>query len=333
LGRDRKHIEPSTSKPKSSEKTMANSTSIHHLNADHGLNKIQRGIWKLLNLINNNYFPNRSGDLCVRSFCPEIVEKDWEKIHVRSSAGRSLSDLFWLKIDWKAVKSELGSINVLDTGAGNGKYALKLNDFAEGISSYLGTDLKPREDWQDIMCQHRFITLRKQHSNDLSKVVPQKTNFFMTQAAIEHFEDDLLYFSQVRNFIEHTNANTIQVHTFPAAACLRLYAYHGVRQYTPRTVSKIVQLFASPHTYSILFKLGGKNCNDFHYRSITYPMSIRTVDWRDSKLEEYRTLLRNAVEKDIDCRSNQPTFYALVIHSNFKEPIFKTMTSLTRCCP
>ena len=265
------------------------------------------------------------------NFCPKIDEENWDKIHIKYSPSRALSDLFWQKLDWKVIKSELGNINIFDTGAGKGEYALKLNDFAEGISTYFGVDFSPRKEWENTMREYKFITMKQQNSNDILDVIPNKTNFFMTQSAIEHFENDLLYFKQLRDFIDKTNNNTIQVHLFPSAACLKLFLWHGVRQYTPRTISTIVQLFNSPNTYSILFRIGGENCNNLHYQFITYPLLLKKrVDLRDTKTEEYRELLKIAVEKDIEHSNHKPGFYALVIHSNFKKPIFKTMVQLTQ---
>ena len=309
---------------------MKTNSSIHNINSDKGLGLSGKRVWILLNFLNNNYFPNRSKELCIMNFCPEIDEENWEKIHIKSSPSRALSDLFWQKLDWKVVKAELGNINIFDTGAGKGEYALKLNDFAEGISTYFGVDLSPRKEWGKIMLEYEFITIKQQNSNDILDVIPNKTNFFMTQSAIEHFENDLLYFKQIRAFIDKTGNNTIQIHLFPSAECLKLFLWHGVRQYTPRTISTIVQLFNSPNTYSILFRIGGENCNNLHYRFITYPLLLKKrVDLRNTKTEEYRDLLKIAVEKDIEHRNHKPSFYALVIHSNFKKPIFKTMKQLT----
>ena len=194
----------------------------------------------LLNFIKNNYRPNRNGGLCIKCFCPELDEEDWGNIHVKSSPSRALSDLFWIKVDWKAIKSELGSINVFDTGTGKGGYALKLNEFARGISTYFGVDLMPHMEWENIMCEFEFITLKQHNSSYILDVIPHKTNFIMSQSAIEHFENDLLYFKQIKNFIDKTNNNTVQVHIFPSAACLKLSLWHGVRQYTPRTVGSHV---------------------------------------------------------------------------------------------
>lgn len=271
--------------------------------------------------------------VCIKCFCPELDEEDWGNIHVKSSPSRALSDLFWLKLDWEAVKSELGSINVFDTGAGKGGYALKLNGFAKGISTYFGVDLTPHMEWENIMREYEFITLKQHNSNDILDVIPHKTNFFMSQSAIEHFEDDLLYFKRIKKFIDKTSNNTIQVHIFPSAACLKYFLWHGIRQYTPRSISTIVQLFNAPNTYSILYRLGGENCNNLHYRYITYPLHTKKVDWRDLKTDEYRDLLKIAVEKDIKHGNYKPNFYALVIHSNFKKPIFRLMEGLTRRCP
>ena len=172
--------------------------------------------------------------------------------------------------------------------------------------------------------------MKQMNSNNILAEIPNKTNFFMSQSAIEHFENDLLYFDQIKNFINKTGNNTIQVHLLPSAACLKLYLLHGVRQYTPKTISTIVQLFKSQNTYSMLFKLGGKNCNNLHYQFITHPLFTKKEDWRDSKTEEYRDRLKIAVENDIEHRNYRPSFYALVIHSNFDKPIFKEMKRLTR---
>ena len=308
---------------------MVDSTSVHNLNADRRLGRVGQAAWMLLNFLNNHYRP-RSRNLRVGSFCPTLDRDDWERIDHKSSPSRAISDLFWLKMDWNAIKSELGPIRIVDAGAGYGTYGPKINDFAQGIDSYLGTDLVPREEWKAIMREHDFITFSEQHSDDLLDVIPQETNFFMSQSSIEHFESDLLYFKQIRSFIAETNRNTVQVHLFPSAACLRLYRWHGIRQYTPRTVSKITRLFDSPTSYSMLLGLGGPRCNDLHHRFITSPLGLlgRGVDWRDTRPEEYRSLLKAAVEEDILRPSRAPAFYGLLIHSNFRNPIFKRMPSL-----
>ncbi len=309
---------------------MRTSSSIHTLNADNQLSKSGKILWILQNLFNNHYQPNKIANLCIKNFCPEIQKTDWDKIHIKSSPSRSLSDLFWMKIDWQKIKSELGSIHIFDTGAGTGGYALKINDFAKGISAYCGVDLFPCEEWHQLTQQHDFITMKQLTSEQILDAIPNETNIFISQSAIEHFKNDLLYFDQIRKFVEKTNNNTIQIHLFPSAACLRLFPWHGVRQYTPRTVSTIVRLFKTQNTYSILFRLGGRNCNDLHYRFITFPYILaKKKDLRNLKTDEYRKRLKSAIKMDIEHNNHRPNFYALVIHSNFKKPIFREMKRLS----
>lgn len=313
---------------------MNTSSSIHNINSDRGLNKTEKIMWFLLNYLNNKYFPNKhnESEMCIKNFCPEINESDWKMIYIKSSPSRSLSNLFWLNIDWESIKSELGNINVFDTGTGNGEYALKINNFAGGISKYFGVDYSSQKEWEELMNTHTFITLKQHYSDEILDVIPSNANFFMSQSAIEHFENDLLYFKQIKKFIEKTNNNTIQVHLFPSSACLKLYRWHGVRQYTPRTISSISRLFNSPNSYSILFRLGGNNCNRLHYQFITRPLLVSKVDYRDTRTEEYRELLKVAIDNDINYGNHVPNFYALVIHSNFTQPIFRSMERLTRRC-
>ena len=100
----------------------------------------------------------------------------------------------------------------------------------------------------------------------------------MTQSAIEHVEADLIYFEKIKDYIRTYNKSVIQVHLFPSSVCLRLYLFHGIRQYTPRTISKITRIF-SVFSNTTLFRLGGKECIRLHYDFITKPVIIvRIVD-------------------------------------------------------
>jgi hypothetical protein len=100
-----------------------------------------------------------------------------------------------ITVDWESIKSELGNIHIFETGCGSGELILKLIDFSNDmISSYLGIDIRDRESWNDIMGKHSSIILKKGHSNDILSYIPEETNVFITQSAIEHFDNDLLFF-------------------------------------------------------------------------------------------------------------------------------------------
>jgi SAM-dependent methyltransferase len=306
------------------------STSIHKINADKDLNLLCQKLWLLCNLANNYYRAKYRKGFDIKRFSPQLKKSDWEKIYLTSSPSRALSDLFWQKIEWQLIRSELGKIHIFDTGCGSGNYALRLQDFSENsISSYCGIDPEPREIWAELTSKHNFITLKKFNSNQLLPLVPQETNLFITQSAVEHFENDLSFFEQINHFIKESSNNVIQIHLFPSAACLKLYPLHGVRQYTHRTISKIASVFNSVNSYAILFELGGKNSYRLHYQFITKPLTKENIDWRDTKTEAYRVALIKAINQDIATSSNLPVFYALVIHSNYKEKIFENMKSLT----
>ena len=108
---------------------------------------IEKIIWLILNFLNNNlppkyfdskklFYPNTK----VKIFTKNIRKIDWLKISRESTPSRMFCDLFWLKLNWKAIKSELGNINIFDTGCGDGNYGIKINEFASGINSYYAID-------------------------------------------------------------------------------------------------------------------------------------------------------------------------------------------------
>jgi len=314
---------------------MKTNTSIHGLNADGGIGPIKRRLWLLLNTVNNGLFPNAKGGLRVKRFAPHLDKASWEGIDPKSSPSRALSDLFWKKLDWSAIVSEAGRLHVFDAGCGNGEYALRLQEFSGGsIERYYGIDSNPRESWAELQKNHDYIALKPHDSGDIVSIIPEDTNLFVTQSAIEHFENDLLFFEQIHSFIRRFSGPIIQIHLFPSAACLKLYLYHGVRQYTPRTVSAITRLFDPETTCTILYELGGKACNRLHYDYITKPLLIdRNEDWRETKTDTYGRLLMETVESDIADPGGQPSFYALVIHSGYRKKIFESMGDLSERHP
>lgn len=301
------------------------SSSLHRLNADVGLPKWKRGLWFLFNWLNNALFPRaKSRGLEIRPFSSELGDEQWDKIEKKSSPSRALSDLFWMQLPWKAIESELGDVHIVDTGCGSGGYGVKLQEFSHGrIASYTGLDEYPHPDWARKMQEYPYLELLQADSKSLRKHIPAKTNLFVSQSAIEHFEEDLGYFRQIRNFIKRSEKNVLQIHLFPSSVCLKLFRQHGVRQYTPRTVSMIVDLFRS-NSYAILYALGDTNCNALHWEYITKPIYLeKTGDWRESRTEAYRRALRLALSQDLQQgRIRQPAFYALLIHSNSTRRLF-----------
>jgi hypothetical protein len=297
---------------------MNYSSSIHNINADKNLNKLEKSLYIFLNLINNyvGTSPGSRNGLLVKDYKMDIDEKEWGKLAVELSTAKKLGDLFWMKLPWQDIQEELGEINIFDTGCGLGQYFHKIDDYSKGrTNKYTGVDIRGRDNWQEIMEENDQVQLLEKDCSDMTGIIPEDTNMFMTNAAIEHFEKDLLYFEQIHDFISKNSRNTIQVHLIPSAACLWMYRFHGVRQYNARTISKIADIFKD-YSYSTLYKLGGKESTNAFLEYARKP-ARKGIDFRVDHADEYDRITLEAIKADMQRPQSYPTFYALVIHSNF----------------
>ncbi len=303
---------------------MKQSTSIHNINADIGLSMHGKMLYLLLNWINNSLIPSTIDDnLNIKDFKTDISDKDWKQLHIKGSPSRKLSDLFWLKLPWESIHAELGQLNIFDVGCGSGNQGVRIQSFSKNkVSSYKGVDINYNNNWKTLEGLHRNFSFTKLNSTNISEHIPHNTNFIISQSAIEHFEQDLLYYKQIHEVIKGNQKDIIQIHLFPSSACLRLYLFHGFRQYTPRTISKITRIF-NDSSYSTLFKLGGKECNNLHFEYITKPALMKkSTPMLNSKIQEYDKKSFNAIKEDMLRSQKSPGFYALAIHSNWKKKIF-----------
>jgi len=298
------------------------STSIHNLNGDKPLRNYQEKLYCILNRI-NNIFPNLNVDntITIKNFSCD-VKKYWNQLTMNHSPSRTLSNLFWLCLPWRTIKEELGEIHIFDTGCGTGRYGLNLLDWSYGnISSYIGVDNCENGDWRFLEQKYPALKFYQCNADNVLQYIPIGANFFMTQSALEHFGEDLAYFKQINEYIQFYQKNVIQIHLMPSAACLKLYPLHGIRQYTPRTISKICKLFTGS-SYSTIYTLGGMKCNRLHYELITKPLVKRRGERWDSNTSNYSQKLFSAIEYDMKDSQHFPAFYALIIHSNWEKRFF-----------
>jgi len=293
------------------------STSIHSLNADRGLSKLKKIAYLFLNWVNNLFpYSNVDSRIDFKKFSPKNLDNHWDKTYPTSSAARKLSDIFWRSLPWAEFKSELGSLHLFDTGCGHGNYSTRIADGSGWIiDSYTGIDAKRRENWQEIEAKFPNFKFVESRSNDILPLIPPETNVFISQSAIEHFDEDLRFFEQVKEFIDKSNKPAMQIHLFPAGATLPLYLFHGLRQYTPRTISKITKLFRDAKEIS-LYGLGGKNSFWLHFKYFTWPVLITRKYIKPTFDElEYEPKLKEAVKKDLSTNIRSPLFWALIIKS------------------
>ncbi|MFC1667543.1 class I SAM-dependent methyltransferase [Candidatus Omnitrophota bacterium] len=300
------------------------STSIHNINADRKLNNIQKVLYLLFNYINSLFpYANLDNKLRILDFSCDDLRMYWARTPSASSPSRKLCDLFWLSLPWGRIREELGEINILDIGCGSGEYGRRLTEWSDNkLSSYTGMDVYKNENWIKLKKEYPVFNFCQHNAADILNHIPEGSNFFMSQSTIEHLDEDLLYFEQVRDYILRYQRSVMQVHLFPSSACLPLYYSHGVRQYTPRTISKISRLFKD-FSYTVLFRLGGRECNHLHYNFITKPLLRRKVETpRGIETKEYDRRLFMAIKDDMSRPQKYPAFYALVICSNMGEKIF-----------
>ena len=303
------------------------SSSIHTLSADKKLSVFKKIFWIFINFLNNNLAPkkvnNKKSLIKVKKLNIIPSQINWNLLNPRyqMSPSRLIGDLFWSELPWELIKGEIGEINTFDTGCGRGLYALFLNKLINNMNSYVGIDFHKRDNWQKLMNQNSFITLIENSSSNISEFFDKETNLFITQSAIEHFNYDLEYFQQIKKFIDKNKTNIIQIHLFPSPVCLWLYLFHGVRQYNFRAIMQIIDIFKSTNSYFRIYPLGGNASNLFHFLNITIPSIFKR--WNIDSNAQYTKKLKNSVFRDLKGGiSDNPSFYALVIHSNFSKVIF-----------
>ncbi len=300
------------------------STSIHSLNADRGLSSAGKIAYLFCNWLNNLFaFSKVDSRLEVHPYASEQWREEWDHTYRESSPGRRLSDLFWRTLPWEKIKEELGEIHVFDAGCGQGNYGPRLLSASRGlISSYVGIDAKRRDNWAKLEAEDSRLKFIESNSADVSRLIPPEANLFVSQSALEHFDEDLAYFDQIKKHIARTSEPVIQIHNFPAKAALPLYLFHGVRQYTPRTVSKITRLFdADSRCY--LFGLGGSRAKRIQFKYFTWPQLLLRgkATWSED-LEKYDREVKAALEYDAAHPTRSPLFWVLIIQSNPKQTIW-----------
>lgn len=262
---------------------------------------------------NRNPFSNVDPRLHIQHFFPNFKQN----FNTDGSPSRILSNLFWLDLPWNQIVKEIGPISVLDTGCGSGSYGDYLDMCSNGnVARYVGLDVYEHPSWSTSTLPSRAF--HRFNGRSIAPHIPADTNFFMSQSAIEHFRNDRKYFQEIKQFIDTHPRPIIQVHLFPSAACMKLYGRHGYRQYTPRTVTRITGLF--PDAQCVLFGLGGPACNQVHEQYITRPMAKEGVDYRKTKPDEYQQKVLEAIKQDHNVAPTDPSFWALVICSNWKQP-------------
>ena len=202
-----------------------------------------------------------------------------------------------MSLPWKALLNEMGRVSILEIGCGSGVYGRLLEKLlGESFKQYVGVDIEANDQWKIYSSNASHFKIGR--ACDAYKFLPD-SNLIITQSALEHFYEDFLYFRQVSSYVLANKSPILQVHVIPAASCIKTFPWHGVREYTPRTISKITRLFGI-ETKVYLFSLGGSGCNRIHRKFITWPNLKHGVDLRRTYKMKYRRDLLSAIVSDFN---------------------------------
>lgn len=307
---------------------FADSTAIHKINGDRPTDQQAALFYFLLNEINNSLDNTAAPSLNYKNFSipHDRFMELWEELlseDATPSPSRLLSDMFWAELPWDEIATQLDGARVVDIGCGNGGYSKKIIELSRGVvSSYRGFDVSERKEWS------LNTDWGKQRSTPVSfevldidsnvtqfgKLVPQDTNFFMSQSCLEHLESDLALFRSIRDFIVGKNRKCMQVHLVPAPASLGLYLLHGYRQYGKNALVKLADVFSDTECDVEVYNLCGEMCKSLHREFITNPIYLDGKgDHRDILKHDYRLKLKQAAFLDMQAPIEDPIFLAIVI--------------------
>lgn len=293
------------------------STSSENISADVRLSFGQKLSW-LYRCHQNNGLPLLGVDQRIEFINFEAnvshkagLEDSWGNPPV--SPSRFLCDSFWSALDLSSLYSKR-PIRALEVGCGTGRYGLNLKQkLGEELALYRGVDIIEDQNWEEQKALNNFefyVDKAENVQHYLSDI-----NLIFTQSALEHFEHDLVFFRQLAEYVNSAQEPIWQVHLIPSAECLQTFLWHGYRQYTPRTISKITSLFSDGEKISI-YRLGGISANRIHIYYITLP-SLFGTDLREKISKKYVADAVAAIQRDQKKGARTAaSFYALVIKSS-----------------
>jgi|TARA_B110000027_G_C16058735_1_gene273394 hypothetical protein len=233
------------------------------------------------------------------------------------SPSRLLCDIFWNSINYKDLEQQLKSkINFFDIGCGSGSYGNLIKDFSnDSFESYSGLDIYKSTKFSK---EFNFFL---DSANNAYKHIDNKTNFVMSQSALEHIEYDTLTIEKITKELLVNGKPFVQAHMVPASRSLWLYMWHGWRQYSKKNLESLgVSLKKKFNVNISIVPLGGSNSFWAHLRFITIPVHIRLLLFRDKNFKwcnqkNVEKKIVNSIFQELNCTSKTPIFWALIISS------------------
>ncbi|MBP9762646.1 class I SAM-dependent methyltransferase [Patescibacteria group bacterium] len=302
------------------------SSSGHTLDPYRGLSHPAKLLYLGLNTLNNHCpKPWIKQPFHVQPFTLSSPNHLFPALKPHDSPSRKLCNLFWMDLPWQEIHEHLnGQIHSFDIGCGNGNYGPFLDQHSgQRLASYTGIDVEELANWKTLQTERPgFYRFHRFQGKDIRPFFSEETNFIISQSALEHIPEDVTFFEQLNEFIEARKQPTIQVHLFPAAKTMHLYPFHGIRQYTPKTIATLLRPFDQAHTTFDVYSLGGQASIEMHKKFLFSGIFLKTPDRRKSELAAYEEAGKRALLKDLqDKDTGNASFYALIIQSYLKHPL------------
>ena len=297
----------------------AQSSSKHTINADFELTRKLKAKYFLLNLLNNLHSRCKTSEFKLHKFNPrdETLSSALIDMSEPTSPSRIICNMFWNDLDWDLMAQNLkGPLKVIEVGCGSGRYG-SIIDGLTSMDSYLGVDINDSHDWQHN--SSKVISFKIGSYEDFATHTTDQ-NLIITQSALEHFNNDLDFFSSIGQYANSKNFPVLSIHLFPSSVGLFKFLLHGIRQYNRRTISDLVSR-ARPQVPGNLYVLGGWSSNFVHLTAITLRSLVLRRSLAAYEVGSFSRKVRKAIYRD--CKSSStlfPSFYALVISWNCDSP-------------
>ncbi len=296
------------------------SSSMHTLNADFKMTRVEKIFYLIYNFINNSFSFILKRKFSIKYLRLEPSETLAVKLSKESqiSPARFLSNEFWNKLDLGSIKDVLGEeLSCIEFGCGDGAYGKLLQDKDPSLG-YVGVDIKKPLSWRPGFIS-KSLFVQNTYANASELIIGK--NLIITQSALEHFEKDLFLFAEIARIAKIKHQKLIQIHVFPSTSCLKTFLWHGIRQYNFRTINRIIKI-CEVKEMPILVCLGGPKSNSVHFKAITKHSIKKDTRKMYTTAEGYEFELANSIKQDeVKRKPTKASFYALILQHNLEKKL------------
>jgi SAM-dependent methyltransferase len=248
----------------------------------------------------------------------EEYQSALEGVEFVRTPSRLLCNAFWAKVDWQAIRDELGELTIHDIGCGSGRYGKLVRDYAGFKLNYYGYEISKYKTWPEYEDERTKFVLYDGFT--YKPTFEHSPNVFISQSALEHIPNDLAYFRAVTEYCAG-RSKVAQIHLVPGATGLRQWGLHGWRQYNREMLRKIRGVLGPGMEMSV-FCLGGESIVQLHRKWGRSHRRKRALK-RDPALQaQYRKEWFEAVAAAPANGVPDASFLAIVIEKGFSTPLW-----------